>query len=190
VLYVLDMPYVLYLLYLLHLTWMVERDFRSVTAALLRLYCFFTEALLLRYCFPASVLQRDLGHTTALRQYLNFCTSTASKLSACICVRILLYMLYMCPHTTIPAVYVSSYYYTCGICVLILLNLLYMCPPTTIPVPAFCRICACILVYMCPHTTIICVRVQLYMSPHTWTYLCGRAPSKQVKSKSTERVLN
>ncbi len=162
VLYVLDMLYVLYLLYLLHLTWMVERDFRSITAALLRLYCFFTEALLLRYCFPASVLQRDLGHTTALRQYLNFCTSTASKLSACICVRILLYMLYMCPHTTIPAVYVSSYYYTCG-----------MCPHTTKPavyVSSYYYTCARILPYLCLHTCIYVSSYYYHMCPRTVIY--------------------
>ena len=59
-----------------------------------------------------------------------------------ICVLILLYMLYMCPHT---AIYVSSYFYIC-----------LLRPPAAIYVSScFFYNSICVLqLYMCPHTAI------------------------------------
>ncbi len=106
------------------------------------------------------------------------------KLSCCGDVlALLLYMLCMCPHTTI---YVSTYYYICVLILRYVFSYYYMCPHarrvrgesrrsyyythTTIYVSSYYYICVLILggsgvshddrttililLYMCPHTTI------------------------------------
>ncbi len=69
---------------------------------------------------------------------------------------------YMCPHTTITTIYVSSYY--------------YMCPHATVYVSSHYYICVLILLYMCPHATIpvsscyTCVLMRLHVS--SYCYKC------------------
>jgi hypothetical protein len=96
---------------------------------------------------------------------------------------IVVWGLYMCPHTSIylsdillyPTIdyillYVSWYYYTCVLNSSTVASrygarALLMCPHTTIYESSYYYICVLILLYMCPHTTTCVLTSSIVASP-------------------------